>query len=96
MIKLRVNALEVKQLLIWAENTISGGHYGDHNVILPEERITLDKLKNNVKDGAIDVNERDLKIMIIWSDNAIGGEGMISEEISLIEKLKKAMNEIAK
>ncbi len=93
--KLKLTSLEQKQLLIWAENTISGGHYGDSDVVFPEESITLHKLENASEDE-LEVSERDVRIMLIWCENAIGStlRGMTSEETSLIAKLKEAAQEL--
>ncbi|HEO66216.1 MAG TPA: hypothetical protein ENI73_10165 [Spirochaetes bacterium] len=89
--KLELTELELKQLVIWADHTIAGGHFGDGNVVFPEEGITLDKLKNS-QDGTLEIRERDVQVMIIWCENAIGKtlKGMTSEEISLIAKLEQA------
>ncbi len=86
--------LELRQMIIWAENTISGGHFGDGNVIFPEESITMYKLKNS-NSGKLDLSERDIRILIIWAENAIGKtlRGITSEEISLIDKLQKAQQD---
>ncbi len=94
--KLELNDLELKQLTIWADHTIAGGHFGDGNVVFPEEEITLNKLKKS-QDGKIEVRERDVQVMIIWCENAIGKtlKGMTSEEISLINKLKQAQKDLA-
>jgi len=96
-LELKLSELEKKQLLIWASNTIEGGHFGDSNVVFPEEGITLNKLETT-KNGKLNVNEQDVKIMIIWCENAIGQslKGMTSEEISLIDKLKNAESELTK
>lgn len=93
--ELKLTNLELRQLLIWADHTISGGHWGDGDVVFPEEGITLDKL-NKSQDGTVEANERDISTMIIWCENAIGKtlKGMTSEEISLIEKLKSAEKRI--
>ena len=88
---LTLTPLECKQLVIWADNTMAGGHWGDGNVVFPEEEITIQKV-NAATDGKIKVSERDINTMIIWAENAVGKtlKGMTSEEISLISKLREA------
>lgn len=95
---LELTPLEIRQLIIWAKNTIEGGHFGDGNVVFPEEGITLYKLENSPDNGNIEVTERDLTMMKIWCENAIGQtlQGMTSEEISVVSKLKKAIDDIKK
>ncbi|MDH5682753.1 MAG: hypothetical protein OEZ36_14270, partial [Spirochaetota bacterium] len=85
---LKLTELEKKQLLIWADNTMTGGHWGNGNVVFPEEANTLQKI-NTSSSNELTIEERDLKTMIIWAENAIGKtlKGMTSEEISLINKL---------
>ena len=85
---LNLTDLEKRQILIWADDTMAGGHWGNGNVVFPEEQITLQKLNSSTND--IKVEERDVKTMMIWAENAIGKtlKGMTSEEISLIQKLK--------
>lgn len=95
--KIELSPLEIRQLIIWAKNTIEGGHFGDGNVVFPEEEVTLYKLEHS-EDGQVEVTERDLNILKIWSENAIGQSlhGMTSEEISVVSKLKKAIDDINK
>jgi hypothetical protein len=82
---------ELKQILVWAENAIEGGHFGDGNIVLPEEEITLKKIKNH-EDGNISLGIYDIKIIKYWAESILGSslKGMISEEISVLEKLKLA------
>lgn len=93
---IKLTPLELKQLLIWADNTIAGGHFGDGNVVFPEEGFTLQKLKKSPA-GEIEISPRDLKIMLIWVENAVGStmRGMTSEETSLIAKLKELEKNVA-
>ena len=90
MAELKLTSSELRLLIIWAENTIHGGHFGDGDVILPEEDIVLKKIKQS-ENKIINVNERDLRVIFIWAENSIGStlEGMTGEEISLINKLKE-------
>jgi len=89
MIILKLTATELEQLKHWADKTIHGGHFGNNDIILPEESIVLDKI-NRYDEGYIEIDERDLRIIMIWAENTLGStlKGMTGEEISLINKLK--------
>ena len=89
MYELNINSLELKHLFIWADKTISGGHFGNGDVIFPEENITLTKLKNS-EPGSINVTRKDIEIILIWCEKATGFHGMIAEEATLISKLMEA------
>ena len=48
MLKLTINQFEKKRLLFYAEQTLSESlHWGDGAVIIPEEQILLDAIKEN-------------------------------------------------
>lgn len=87
---------EIRLLKIWAENTIHGGHYGNGDIILPDEEVILTKVKNAI-DGKIQLKPRDIQVILIWAENMIGSDlkGMTPEEISVVEKLKKARDELS-
>ncbi len=86
-IQLILSSLEKRQLVIWAEKTIHGGHYGDLDVMIPEEGELLERLKD-VK-GSIDITQRDVHIMKMWAENSIGGSlrGQTIEERNLVKKI---------
>lgn len=80
---------EIRQILIWAEHAIEGGHFGDGNFMLPEEAITRRKMQEHTS-GDINLTKMDLKIIRYWAEGTLGSslKGMVPEEISVIEKLK--------
>ena len=82
---------EIRQILIWAEHAIEGGHFGDGNFMLPEEAITRKKMQEHT-DGDIHLSKMDLKIIRYWAEGTLGSslKGMVPEEISVIEKLQWA------
>ena len=91
MLEISFTNSEIRQLTIWAESTIHGGHYGDGDIILPDENVILTKLKKT-NDGTIKLTNRDIEVLLIWAGNAIGSDlqGMTPEEISALQKLKQA------
>jgi hypothetical protein len=88
--KIELTVPEVKQLLVWAEHAIEGGHFGDGNFMIPEEEITRNKLKD-FKGGTFELSKMDIRILYYWAEANLGSSlnGMIPEEISIVEKLKQ-------
>ena len=76
---------EVRAIKIWADNFIHGGHWGDGDVIVPEEDIIIKKL-DSIKDNVISLNENEAKIILAWSDSTLGIHTM--EEESVLKKLR--------
>ncbi len=81
---------EITVIKIWAENNIHGGHWGDGDFIIPEEKIILQKLDNG-KNGKIDINVYEAGIMLTWSESLRGVYTM--EDESAIKKLKEAVKQ---
>ena len=81
---------EIAVIKVWAENTIHGGHWGDGDFYIPEEKIILEKL-DNVKNGNIEINEYEAGIIIKWSESLRGVYTM--EDESAIIKLKEAIKQ---
>jgi hypothetical protein len=79
---------EVKMIRIWADSVIHGGHWGDGDVIIPEEDIILKKLKN-MKKNRVSLSENEIKIILTWSDSTLGIHTL--EEESIIKKLKSLL-----
>jgi hypothetical protein len=79
---------EKRAIKIWAESNIHGGHWGDFDIIVPEEEIILNKL-NSVKNTAISINEIEARIILGWSDSTFGIHTM--EESSVIKKIKSVL-----
>lgn len=81
---------EVRAIKIWADSFIHGGHWGDGDVIVPEEGIIIKKL-NSIKDNVISLNEIETKIILAWSDSTLGIHTM--EEESVLKKLKSLLEQ---
>lgn len=76
---------EVLIIKIWADSIIHGGHWGDGDIIIPEEDIILTKLQN-MEDNTVSLSENEAKIILTWSDSTLGIHTL--EEESIIKKLK--------
>lgn len=83
--KISLSKNEIRILKIWADNNISGGHWGDGDVIFPDEDILLEKIKQLEKDGTTNFTSRNFDIALVWSEE---NNGTPEEEI-LIDKFKK-------
>jgi hypothetical protein len=81
---------EVRVIKIWADSFIHGGHWGDGDVIVPEEDIIINKL-NSIKDNVISLNENEAKIILAWSDSTLGIYTM--EEESVLKKLRPLLEQ---
>ncbi len=81
---------EITVIKVWAENNIHGGHWGDGDFFIPEEKIILQKLDNG-KNGKIDINEYEAGIILTWSESLRGVYTM--EDESAIRKLKEAVKQ---
>jgi hypothetical protein len=86
--KLHFNDSEIAVIKIWADNNIRGGHWGNGDFFIPEEKIILQKLDNS-KDGKIEINKYEVGIMLKWSESLRGVFTM--EDESAIKKLKEAV-----
>jgi hypothetical protein len=84
-VQLRFSKTELQVIMIWAGNTIHGGHWGDGDFAIPEERIILHKLEG-VGDGSIDLTGDEAKIILAWSESSRGIHTM--EEESALAKLR--------
>jgi len=80
---------EVNVIRIWAESSIHGGHWGDSDLIIPEEDIILNKI-NNIDNNKIDISENEARIILTWSESALGIYTM--EEERVITILKKMID----
>ena len=72
----------------WAESTISGGHWGNGDVLFPDEANALSKININTDSKAniiINFNQIDIKTILIWADTSTDSP----EEVLLKEKLNK-------
>jgi len=87
--KVNLNKSEIKQILVWAEHMIEGGHFGDGNFMIPEEAGIRDKLQH-FEGEEIELSAIDLKIIKYWAEGTLGSilRASLPEEISVIDKLK--------
>ena len=81
---------EVLLIKIWADSIIHGGHWGDGDIIIPEEDIILTKLQN-IEDNTVSLSENEAKIILTWSDSTLGIHTL--EEESIIKKLKPLLKQ---
>jgi len=82
---------EVNVVKIWAESSIHGGHWGDSDLIIPEEDIILNKI-NNMNDYRINISKNEARIILTWSETSFGIH--TTEEESVINKLKKVCKKV--
>lgn len=61
-----------------------GGHWGDGDIEIPEERILLGKLQNT-KNNILDLTDMEARIILMWSRSALGIYNI--EEDSVIRKI---------
>ena len=86
---LRLTKNEIDVIKAWAESSIHGGHWGDSDLIIPEEGILLEKLNRATEKGEIDITQNEARILLTWSDSSFGIHTM--EEESVIKKLKEVL-----
>ena len=86
--KIELSPAEIQVIKIWAENNIHGGHWGDGDIIVPEEEIILNKL-NSAKNGKVDITPNEARIILMWSNSSMGINTY--EESTVIKKLSKIM-----
>lgn len=79
-----LSAPEVAVIKIWADTNIHGGHWGDGDFFVPEEKIILEKL-DNIKNGKLKFTKYEAGIILAWSESSRGIYTM--EEESVINKL---------
>jgi hypothetical protein len=87
---LKFSDSEITVIKVWAENNIHGGHWGNGDFYIPEEKIILQKL-DNVKKGKIEINEYEAGIILKWSESLRGVYTM--EDESAINKIKEAIKQ---
>ncbi len=76
----------------WSEKTISGGHWGDGDVVFPDEVSVLEKLKRVKAGEAPMLTVRDVEIMLVWMEahcgSITGGLSLTHDEAQLVRKLR--------
>jgi hypothetical protein len=86
LLKLNLSVNEVNAIKAWADKIIHGGHWGDGDIVIPEESIILNKLEG-MQNGTLDLKENEAKIILTWSESSMGIHNM--EEDSVIKKLQR-------
>lgn len=76
-----ISPVERRILRIWSDNIIHGGHWGDGDVVFPDEAIVLEKVSTDA--DVIELSARDLEIIRVWSDSSTDTpeETMLSKRI---------------
>jgi hypothetical protein len=87
-VKLLFSDNEIEAIKIWADSSIHGGHWGDGDLTIPEERIILRKLQVT-DNGRIDLSGEEAKIVLAWSESSRGIHTM--EEESALTKLRSVI-----
>jgi len=82
--KINLSDNEIRILKLWADDVMSGGHWGDGDVIFPDESVLLERIKMVRKDNTVELTPRNIDIALIWSEKNNG----TPEEEDLIAKLK--------
>jgi hypothetical protein len=85
---LRLSENERNVIRLWAEHNIHGGHWGDGDLEIPEEKILLEKI-DNMKNGVLSLNDTEARIIMLWSRSTLGIHNI--EEDSVIRKLMSSI-----
>ena len=85
-VKVYLSENEVVAVKAWADKIIHGGHWGDGDIVIPEESIILRKIEE-IQDGILDLKETEIKIILTWSESSMGIHTI--EEDSVIKKLQR-------
>ena len=84
-VQLPLNDREKKLVLLWSESSISAGHWGDGDAILPEEEILRDKVMGLNGEGTIGLGRMETRILRQWvarGNNGTPEESMLADKIS--------------
>lgn len=73
-------------LQVWSDTVIHGGHWGDGDVVFPDEAILLEKIGNTEPGEAVELSSRDLQVLLVWSESSHG----TPEEEILSGRLREA------
>lgn len=87
--KLKISSRDRYILEVWSDNVIHGGHWGDGDVVFPDEANLLEKIKKSAQVEEVELGRRDLEVMLVWADSSHG----TPEEDILRERLQKALNQ---
>lgn len=83
---------ELRILNVWGGNTISGGHWGDGNVMLGEESELLRKIQGS-STGGLELNSLEIRVLEFWREDNHKQSGNMTGSpaaASLAEKITNA------
>ncbi len=89
--KVELSPAEIEAIKIWAESSIHGGHWGDNDIVIPEEDIILKKL-DKAKNGEVDISPNEARIILTWSSTSLGIHTY--EEEQVIKKLSRIAEDL--
>lgn len=78
---------ELHIIRIWGDNVIHGGHWGDGDVIFPDEDILMRVIARAVPGEDTALTPRNLEILAIWSDTSTD----TPEEQQLRHRIREAV-----
>jgi len=87
-VTIQLSDREAQAIRIWAESVIHGGHWGDGDVIVPEEDILLNKL-TSMTNNRLSISQTEAKIILAWSDTTLGIHTI--EEDSVVKKIRNLL-----
>ena len=87
---------EIDLILMWSEKTISGGHWGDGDVLFTDEARILDKLNDLKRGGHHHLTALDVDVILGWMRSHCGhgpseGLSLSAEEERLVRKMRNAV-----
>ncbi len=82
---IKLSESEIKIIRIWGDSIMSGGHWGDGDVVFPDEGMLLQQIAELEKDETAGLSSRSIDIALIWAKKSHG----TPEEDNLIAKLKE-------
>lgn len=80
------------RVVFYSSQIIQGGHWGDGDVVLPEENILIEKLKG--ENDEIQINQQEMKVLFNWIYTTLNKETITTGEDTII--LKIIINSILK
>lgn len=78
---------ELHIIRIWGDTVMHGGHWGDGDVIFPDEAILMQVIERAMPGEDTALTPRNLEILAIWSDTSTD----TPEEQQLRQRIREAM-----
>ncbi len=93
------SADELRILNLWARNTVSGGHWGDGEVLLGEESGLLDKIRVALESGQgrLDLTPTEWRVLDFWREDNGKAAGRMTggpSSVSLARKIQDAVKTV--